>query len=79
MKLQESGQHRGNVMKRIAAVAIAVLCVAGVLFATGVSKLEAQYEFDTTWGAKGRGNGEFKYVEDLAIDADGNILVYLEA
>ena len=46
MKLQESGQHGGNVMKRIAAVAIAVLCVAAVAgvisFATGVSSVDSE-------------------------------------
>ncbi len=46
MKLQESGQLGGNVMKRIAAVAIAVLCVAAVAgvisFATGVSSVDSK-------------------------------------
>ena len=33
------------------------------------------YEFVMSWGEKGSGDGEFLYVEDLEIDANGHLLI----
>ena len=33
------------------------------------------YEFVMSWGEKGSDDGEFLYVEDLEIDANGHLLI----
>jgi tripartite motif-containing protein 71 len=55
-----------------------MLCVtagAGYFYYIQNIASDSGYEFVTSWGTKGTQDGNFLYVEDFALDAQGNILV----
>ena len=54
---------------------MSVLVVAVIFSISACTKEKPNAEFVTTFGNKGTGNGQFRYVEDFAFDKDGKILI----